>query len=1226
MGQAQPTVVMNEIMYHPVEKPAFTTDGDPVLDLTHDVHEFIEIYNYGSQPVDLSGWHLSGGIDYQLPEGSQIAAGGYVIVAHNPDRLAQISSYGISRGQALGPWVGQLGNEDDEVILLDAQHQTVDRIKYSSSAPWPISANALGADEEWTGVPEAAHQYRGRSLERVSWRHAANDPANWLASPLERGPSPGRANARVNEAPQPIVLLLMAGQAADGARIIRARQPVAIDCLMSGPPPSPPLSVEYFIDTIEATNEVVMRQVMTRAGGPGESRFRAELPGQADRSVVRYRLLAHQGDGERVVSPRPDDPFAWHAYFVTPIRSGTNPVYDLFISSRSLNILRTNITAQPRRVTRPDPPGQPRSSWNATQPAVFVHDGVVYDIQMRHHGSQFRREVSRRSYKLQFPRYHLFREHESLFITDKDYQTEAGHAIFRAAGVPTSLTRWVDLYMNTNARLVRLEQEEQDDTVLRRFRWEQATALHSTSETEELGEIYKAQGIFESFLGPYGRGDGSKLVARPPHWTALQRYEWTYGMQNNSWKGHQALKEMIDALWVARNGRTAQPAAADLPKLRAYFTNYWDIDQTLTYLGVCNWMAPWDDTAHNYFLWRRPNGKWSMLPWDFDNQMNGQSSSTSIYAGAPFAGPNYFKQSFIAAFTNEFRERIWFLNNTLLQPDNLASLGVSSSIRNWAAQRLKSVNTQSKMGTFYQPNRPVHIAPAAGQNEPPFSRFETSPYSHTSTNPAPHLSTTWMVRSSSGSYYEPVFKETSMAYLTNRPIPFERLRMGETYYWRCVYTDAEGRPSIASKESSFVLAPRNGSPGGIVISEVMASNQSAVMHANRFPDWAELYNPAATSQSLRGLCLTDDLSEPSKFVITEEIWLGPGDRQVIWCDKDATSAGLHSGFKLNSAGQTLALFTQSGRDLVMLDVMAFGPQITDYSIGRYPETSPHWRLTEPTPGMLNRPVLLGTPSRLRINEWRAHSAGLEDWFEIYNADHLPVSLEGLAFSDDLLQPGKSPVPPLSFIAPTGFSVWIADGKPDSGGNHTNFRLSMREGQLGIYQTNGTIIDRILWMGARSGLSSGSMGKLPDGGWQAYVLGQASPGQSNGGHSTEYELPGDWANFYGLDHHPLNGPQDDADGDGLTNQQEWRSATNPMDESDLLRVQVEKSFTPAEKVVLSFTAQPGIGYTVESLHYTYWGWQTVTNVSPAIAQRRIQLPLENGPESVVLYRVRTEDRE
>ena len=87
-------VVINEIHSHPVEIPAFDASGNPVFqgtatpaDFADDVHEFIELRNAGGASVDISGWKISGGVDFTIPAGTTIAAGAFKVVAKNPARI-----------------------------------------------------------------------------------------------------------------------------------------------------------------------------------------------------------------------------------------------------------------------------------------------------------------------------------------------------------------------------------------------------------------------------------------------------------------------------------------------------------------------------------------------------------------------------------------------------------------------------------------------------------------------------------------------------------------------------------------------------------------------------------------------------------------------------------------------------------------------------------------------------------------------------------------------------------------------------------------------------------------------------------------------------------------------------------------------------------------------------------------------------------------------------------
>src|SRR3954465_14751644 len=65
-GSVQASVVINEIMYHPP---------------SHDPREeYIELFNNNGASVDLSGWSISGGIDFVFPPNTILPSGKYLVV------------------------------------------------------------------------------------------------------------------------------------------------------------------------------------------------------------------------------------------------------------------------------------------------------------------------------------------------------------------------------------------------------------------------------------------------------------------------------------------------------------------------------------------------------------------------------------------------------------------------------------------------------------------------------------------------------------------------------------------------------------------------------------------------------------------------------------------------------------------------------------------------------------------------------------------------------------------------------------------------------------------------------------------------------------------------------------------------------------------------------------------------------------------------------------------
>ncbi|MCB1097842.1 MAG: lamin tail domain-containing protein, partial [Verrucomicrobiae bacterium] len=139
-------VVINEIHYEP-------GDDDGAV-------EFVELFNSGGAPVDLSGWMLADAVEYTFPAGTAIDAGGFVVVAEDPAALK--SAFGVT---ALGPWAGQvvrvdelgniieqlpgrLNNDGERVVLVDGAGQEIDRVDYKVRFPWPIGPGGDGGSME----------------------------------------------------------------------------------------------------------------------------------------------------------------------------------------------------------------------------------------------------------------------------------------------------------------------------------------------------------------------------------------------------------------------------------------------------------------------------------------------------------------------------------------------------------------------------------------------------------------------------------------------------------------------------------------------------------------------------------------------------------------------------------------------------------------------------------------------------------------------------------------------------------------------------------------------------------------------------------------------------------------------------------------------------------------------------------------------------------------------
>ena len=120
-------LVISEIM----SKPAKPGDNRVV--------DFIEIYNSNPFFQDMSGYKLSGDVDFVFPQGTIIPGGSFKVVAAVPADVQAV--YGLSG--VMGPYTDSL-KRSGTVRLRDEQNAILLEINYSSDNPWPVAADGTG--------------------------------------------------------------------------------------------------------------------------------------------------------------------------------------------------------------------------------------------------------------------------------------------------------------------------------------------------------------------------------------------------------------------------------------------------------------------------------------------------------------------------------------------------------------------------------------------------------------------------------------------------------------------------------------------------------------------------------------------------------------------------------------------------------------------------------------------------------------------------------------------------------------------------------------------------------------------------------------------------------------------------------------------------------------------------------------------------------------------------
>jgi len=142
----------------------------------------------------------------------------------------------------------------------------------------------------------------------------------------------------------------------------------------------------------------------------------------------------------------------------------------------------------------------------------------------------------------------------------------------------------------------------------------------------------------------------------------------------------------------------------------------------------------------------------------------------------------------------------------------------------------------------------------------------------------------------------------------------------------------------------------------VFVNEFMADNVSFMTDPQGdFDDWIEIYNGTSEPFNIGGLYITDDLNNPTKYLMPDtkpdSTTIPAGGFLLLWADSDMEDGVLHIGFKLSKSGEQIGLYDKDG---FIVDFVTFGGQNTNQSSGRITDGYANWQFfTQPTPGYSN---------------------------------------------------------------------------------------------------------------------------------------------------------------------------------------------------------------------------------------------------------------------------------
>lgn len=575
-------VVINEIHFHPEQKKST---------------EFVELHNYGSQPIDLKGWSLD---KFQFADPVIIAPNGFVVLATNLKAFQ--AEFGI---KPHGEFPGELKYAGEKLTLKNAQGSVVDEVRYAAGFPWPTAAAGAGSSLERSSPT-------GKSNSSGTWR-SSGYPALANGAIGDKRPTPGKKNYSVSENLPPTITQVthQPGQPKLNEAVVVSAEVADADGVDK---------VALLLQTVEPGKYIRKSDpnyetdwksfVMHDDGRDGDAKagdgifsFKVPPEFQKHRWLNRYRIVATDKGQRPNRAPFLDDTcpnFAWFCDDGIPAWTGASQPGKTsavtFPAAFFTSLQSFRLIARQEDVTR--------SQWDGgahRQPfsGAFVYDGAVYDHIVFHSRGQGSAHIAgKNKWGLKFNRTHdipMRDNHGRLYADPWDslnlnpgiytpytpvlrgiagLDEAVSFKSYQLAGVPSSPTHWVQWHVIDSAT---------------------ETVPGNQYEGDLWGLYLVIADLDGAFLKEQKLDDGVLVSIQ----SGLKHRPRGIDNPQQLWeKFHGGMHSGPNEKWWRDN--------LDLP---AYFS-FHALNRLLANVDV----RP--DGNHGYY--RRPDGHWSPVPWDND--------------------------------------------------------------------------------------------------------------------------------------------------------------------------------------------------------------------------------------------------------------------------------------------------------------------------------------------------------------------------------------------------------------------------------------------------------------------------------------------------------------------------------------------------------------------------------------------------------------------------------